>query len=145
MSDFFVEGNKPGFFPLKEAACCACSFDGRFLILKKTRVWPGFWSFPGGGLEKGESSEVGVLRELFEETKILASSQQLEGAKKFSVRNKWGDYTLYTYLIHFSKKPEVLLNEEHSEFTWVGPSEFDQYKYLPGGEKILKIYEEYAR
>ena len=44
--------------------------DGRLLLCRMREGQPGAgrWSLPGGGLEFGEAPEVGVLRELAEET-----------------------------------------------------------------------------
>lgn len=62
-----------------------CRPDGRFLITKRvmTKSYaPGAWEVSGGAAMAGESSEEAVLREIFEETGIDASSA--EGGFVFS-------------------------------------------------------------
>ena len=103
------------------------------------------WSSPGGTIEKGEIPEVCALRELFEETGLIVSLDHLEFPKKFSIRNKWGEYLLYAYLIRFAEKPEIFLNEEHSAFAWLPPCHVRAYELIPGGEQVLKIYEELCK
>ena len=58
--------------------------DGRILIMRRAPFlsWAGWWEFPGGKLEKGESNEECLARELREEL-------------DFRVRNGIG-YTLFS-------------------------------------------------
>lgn len=48
--------------------------DGRILLVKhvpkRDDFWGGQWMVPGGGLELGETLEVGVVREVEEETNL---------------------------------------------------------------------------
>lgn len=140
VENFFQEGAIPNFKAKTEAASCACYFEGTFLALKKTRVWPGYWCFPGGTMETGEPPEAAAARELREETGISIPQEKLLHPKKFFVRNSWGDYNIYLYLVLFSSKPEVILNEEHSEFSWLSAREQAKYRFIPGAENFFSIY-----
>ena len=48
--------------------------DGRILVMRRAPFlsWAGWWEFPGGKLEKGESNEACLARELREELGIEA-------------------------------------------------------------------------
>ena len=48
--------------------------DGSFLLAQRppTKVYAGYWEFPGGKIERGESAEAGLARELHEELAIDA-------------------------------------------------------------------------
>lgn len=48
------------------------SSEGRYLLAQrpKGRIWDGYWEFPGGKIEPGESAAVAVARELHEELGI---------------------------------------------------------------------------
>lgn len=52
----------------------------RFLVTKRApeKHWsPGLWENPGGAVQAGESSRAAAVRELFEETGILSSEEEL--------------------------------------------------------------------
>lgn len=46
--------------------------DGRWLMIRRaeTVIAPGFWCFPGGGIEAGETAEQAVVREIREELEL---------------------------------------------------------------------------
>jgi len=50
--------------------------DGRFLLAQRPegRIWAGFWEFPGGKIEPGESPAEALSRELLEELGIEVRS-----------------------------------------------------------------------
>lgn len=50
--------------------------DGRFLLTSRPtgKVYQGYWEFPGGKLEQGESVERALRRELREEIGIIAGT-----------------------------------------------------------------------
>ena len=43
--------------------------DGRWLMIRRAEgvIAPGYWCFPGGAIEQGESAEQAVIREISEE------------------------------------------------------------------------------
>ena len=74
---------------------CAIIEDevGRILLAKRPegKCLGGFWEFPGGKIEEGESAEVALVRELEEELLIQTQVFQTLGAvehhyEKFSIR-----------------------------------------------------------
>jgi len=48
------------------------------ILLVKDWLGDGSWKLPGGGLHKGEAASVGALRELAEETGLVAKANQLK-------------------------------------------------------------------
>lgn len=50
----------------------ACGAEGRFLLTSRPegKVYAGYWEFPGGKLEAGESVDAALRRELIEELGI---------------------------------------------------------------------------
>src|SRR5947209_4750272 len=58
------------FRPITEVAVgVLISADGQFLLAQRPadKTYPGYWEFPGGKLEPGESVEAALMRELDEE------------------------------------------------------------------------------
>ena len=93
--------------------------SGEFLLLRNRR---GFWGFPQGHKEKGESEIQTLVREVFEET----------GIKELEIHSYIGDIQ-YSYFkgdgmkskkkvrFYFATTPtrEVKISEEHADFKWV--------------------------
>ena len=64
--------------PVDVAVGVLIDADGRFLLTSRPagKVYAGFWEFPGGKLEPGESVEQALARELHEELGITIGAAQ---------------------------------------------------------------------
>jgi 8-oxo-dGTP pyrophosphatase MutT (NUDIX family) len=69
---------------IKAASACVWRGDDLLLIQRGKALGYGFWSFPGGKIEEGESAQDAAVRELFEETNISANLQHFVGG--FEIR-----------------------------------------------------------
>jgi len=90
--------------------------DGRFLLTSRPagKVYAGFWEFPGGKLEVGESVEVALRRELHEELGIMIGA-----AEPWNVTLV--DYAHARVRLHFSKVREWqgdFVMRERQAMTW---------------------------
>jgi 8-oxo-dGTP diphosphatase len=113
--------------------------DGKFLIAKRSkgRHLEGKWEFPGGKIEKGETPEACLARELKEE---------------FGIVTKIGDFVAESIFDYGDRKIKLLgyrakyisgefkLNA-HDEIKWINKSEFGIFDFAPADlpliEKIL--------
>jgi ADP-ribose pyrophosphatase YjhB (NUDIX family) len=59
--------------------------EGRLLLVKRAKP-PHMWAFPGGHVEFGETAEAAALRELHEETGIVARIELLVGLYEVILR-----------------------------------------------------------
>jgi 8-oxo-dGTP pyrophosphatase MutT (NUDIX family)/predicted double-glycine peptidase len=102
-----------------QVASVAATRDGRVLIGKRTDS--GKWNFPGGHLNPNERPEKGAVRELLEETGLVALSVEKLGVKKV----KDGSIEVHSYRVEVGgkRKPTGALDpdEELEEFRWVDP------------------------
>jgi len=113
--------------------------DGKFLIArrKKGKHLEGKWEFPGGKIEKQETPEMCLARELQEEFGILAEITDFITESLFN----YGDRKIR--LLGYRAKylsGEFRLNA-HDEIKWINKNEFGKFDFaeadLPLVEKIL--------
>lgn len=88
--------------------------DERVLILK--RATDGGWELPGGRIDEGESVEVGVCREITEETGLDVTVD--EPVYSLTWRNDDGHGRFAVYYRCEATEYDVSVSPEHDEFTW---------------------------
>jgi 8-oxo-dGTP diphosphatase len=71
-----VSKRQPARTPVDVAVGVLVDADGRFLLTSRPagKVYAGYWEFPGGKLEPGESVEAALRRELHEELGIVVDA-----------------------------------------------------------------------
>lgn len=112
--------------------------NGEILIVKrhhKCRTDAGKWELPGGKVEKGESFDDALVREIKEETNLdskvgdFAEAIQRDYMHKRSVQ-------LVMYLKEI--EGEVQISDEHEDWMW---AELDDIKSLDISYSLKKILE----
>jgi len=103
--------------------------EGKALILKRhnSEYAAGQWCLPGGKVDYGNTVEETVAKELCEETALTCTSMKFlffQNSLPFGV-GKMHCINLY---FECTVKGEILLNEESSEYAWIGPSEMEKYE-----------------
>jgi molecular chaperone GrpE len=97
--------------------------DGKILLLKRSKksLNPGKWDLPGGTLEKGETLEEALLREIEEETGLEVEVGEIIGTAEFNKESKnfSEEKRGLRYLTYYSGDDEVELSEEHQDFKWL--------------------------
>lgn len=112
---------------------------GRFLLTSRPpgKVYAGYWEFPGGKLEAGESVEAALRRELHEELGITIVSAQ-------PWKIELVDYPHARVRLHFCKVHEwhgALEMRERQQMAWQGlPVEVAPV--LPGTVPVLQWFAE---
>lgn len=99
-----------------------------FLVLlrKKDR----YWGIPGGKVDVGESAPEAVIRELWEETGIVARLNQLHRLRTHRIDlGHEGLWEYVSFAVNLPATPTVTLNpDEHTDFVWVTPGSLLRYK-----------------
>lgn len=88
--------------------------DNKILLLKRsenTNWCPNCWALVGGKIERGEAPEDGLVREVFEETKIKIKKYKL---KKIIKEDNNLQYLYLTKVYN----DDVTLNSEHTKYKW---------------------------
>lgn len=93
----------------------------------------GKWEFPGGKVEKKETPEQGMCRELAEEVGLTATGYQLLEAKTFD----YGDrlLSLHFYLV------SQFIGEAHAKegqaFKWVTKAQLQSYAFPEANRSVI--------
>ncbi|MFL2140541.1 (deoxy)nucleoside triphosphate pyrophosphohydrolase [Ruoffia sp. FAM 26254] len=101
---------------------------------------PYLWEFPGGKIEKGETPQEALQRELKEELKIVVTVEN-DIYDKVSYEYDFGIVNLTTIICHLSEGEPVLT--EHVDIKWLEPKEIKSLEWAPADiptvEKLSKI------
>jgi mutator protein MutT len=109
--------------------------DGKVLICqrKKKDTFGGFWEFPGGKCEPGESLEDCLARELLEELDIVAKIN----ARLSSIVHNYPHVhlTLHPFLCeHVAGEPKLI---ECQQVQWISSDELGNYRFPPANGSLL--------
>lgn len=114
--------------------CLLKNEDDKYLILKKTQeenkkdTSSNLYDIPGGRIEYGENVVDALIREIYEETGInitLNNIQKILDATSV-VRKDGLHLVIITYLVNI-KNTNIKISSEHSSFYWADKS----FKSLP--------------
>lgn len=105
-----------------------------FLLVKRAdtkKEHPGLWEFPGGYLEDGEEPREAAIRELKEETDIVA--EPIRTGDKGELDRL--EITPFLFAVDTDK---VNLSKEHTEFKWIKQRELEKFDTVPGIENEME-------
>lgn len=113
--------------------------DGSFLLAQRPagKIWAGYWEFPGGKLEQGESARDALVRELREELGIEVHNAYPWLMRVFT-------YPHATVRLHFFRVTSwsgELHPHEGQQFSWQQPTSVLVAPILPANAPILRALE----
>lgn len=117
---------------------CMVYKDDEILVINRTKNdWPGL-SFPGGHVEKGETLEESVIREIKEETGLTLHSVKFCAIKDWD----WGDDVRYLGLLYKSNdfSGEIKSSNEGQVF-WIKRCDLHKYKLSQDFEELYELIE----
>ncbi len=125
-------------------ANCIVMRDGKVLLGLRKGSGEGKWGLPGGHLEWGESLEHAALRELEEETGLVAESAEFVGVVN-DVRERSGETQhriQFAFLIENVKgEPEVLEPEKCAGWEWFSIEELPPSVWEPFQDQLRGFIE----
>ena len=93
------------------------------------------WEFPGGKLEKGETLEECLKREMMEEMGLEIFID------KHFVDSSY-DYDFGTIILHSfwatCKSKDIPLVLEHEQYKWINPKDLPKYDFAPADKPIIE-------
>lgn len=93
----------------------------------------GFWEFPGGKVEIGETAEEGLLRELFEEVGIQITRYQIYQHFDYDYPDKKLVFDFFT-VTDFGGEP---FGKEGQQSQWVNVKELKKYPFPAANQPIV--------
>lgn len=114
----------------------AVVFDGEKVLLTRRpddKRHPGFWEFPGGKVDPGESPEQALCREMREELDVEVRVSGIYEVVFY--RYEWGSVLILAY--HCELLTDTLRDLGVAEHRWVLPREMVNFNILPADQPII--------
>jgi len=110
--------------------------DGRFLMTRRVKGahLEGYWEFPGGKCDAGESLEACLLRELREELAVDA----VIGEQVLSTSHEYPDrrVELHFFRVSLRESPAPQLGQE---MQWVARADLPSLKLPPADDELVAL------
>ena len=114
----------------------AVVFDGEKVLLTRRpddKRHPGFWEFPGGKVDPGESPEQALCREMLEELDVEVRVSGIYEVVFY--RYEWGPVLILAYQCELLT--DTLRDLGVAEHRWVLPREMVNFNILPADQPII--------
>ena len=123
---------------MTEVAAGLIEKDGQLLLAERPlgKCLAGYWEFPGGKLEPGESAEQAIKRELQEELQLKVEVVRSLGC--FPYRYEWGEIALHAFVVRPCGEPRPTTDVEI--FMWCRPDEISLSTLAPADVEPLRAY-----
>lgn len=110
--------------------------DGRFLVTRRQRGvhLEGYWEFPGGKCEPGESLQECLQRELLEEL----GTRSAIGRELLAVSHEYPERAVELHFIActLDEEPQPLLGQE---MRWVPRDELARLQFPPADAELIRM------
>ncbi|MDD0853338.1 MBL fold metallo-hydrolase [Halobacteriovorax sp. GB3] len=126
---------------MRKSVVAAIQFEDQLFYIKRSEklsVFPGYLSFVGGKVDRGENLKEALYREIHEELGLNLNDSIVESIEPWAIAIT-PDFNPYRFETHFyrvvvNKRPDFIFNGEIKEGLWLSHKEF--YKLFDQGEII---------
>ncbi|MDX1388443.1 MAG: NUDIX domain-containing protein [Acidobacteriota bacterium] len=115
---------------------------GRVLILRRhaeSEYGKGSWCLPGGKVDYGDTVEATVEKELREETTLECTAMEFLFYQD-SLPLEPGRMHGINFYFKCIVSGEIELNDESSEYVWLGPDDLDGYDIAFRNDEALRLF-----
>ena len=118
-------------------ACALINEYGKVLINERPvgKDYAGYWEFPGGKVDEGETPEEAIIRELKEEINIDVTGSCL--APLSFTEKQYDNYYVVVLLYVCRRWNGHIMPMEEQELAWVSPKEIDNFNLLPADKSFF--------
>ncbi|MDD6088146.1 MAG: (deoxy)nucleoside triphosphate pyrophosphohydrolase [Desulfovibrionaceae bacterium] len=129
------EGEKDS-FPCLEVVGGIIWRGERFLAAQrpKNRSQSGYWEFPGGKIEPGETPEEAVIREIREELSL----EVLRPVLWKTVEHRYPHTDIILHCFHVTDFSGHPVGNDGQRFCWMTPEEAQTYPFLDADRGLLR-------
>ena len=108
--------------------------EGRILATQRRYgEYKGWWEFPGGKMEPGETEEQAIVREIREELNVGIRVER----KVCTVEYDYPQFHLRMHCFWCSIAEGVLELKEHQSARWLKPTEWESVDWLPADVEVV--------
>ena len=112
--------------------------EGKILLVRRSHSpGKGFYSFPGGRVEFGESLHAALHREVDEETGLEIDIVDLAGWREVLPASSGGGHYLIMSFAARWRANEPVLNDEHDDFKWLDPDALGGLQVTGGLQEVM--------
>ena len=117
--------------------------DGRVLIAQRPqgKLMAGFWEFPGGKVEAGETPEAALIRELKEELAVDTFESCL--APFSFASHAYDEFHLLMPLYVCRKWEGRVRPQEGQQIAWVAPMRLKDYSMPPADKPLIAMLRDF--
>jgi 8-oxo-dGTP diphosphatase len=121
--------------PVRVAAAVIERADGQVLLAQRPpgKAYEGYWEFPGGKLEPGESAEAALARELHEELGITVRDASPWLVQEFVYPHAHVELDFF----RVRQWEGEFVGHDGQAFTWQDPSAIDVAPLLPANARVM--------
>jgi 8-oxo-dGTP diphosphatase len=115
--------------------------EDRYLATQRGNgEFKGLWEFPGGKIEVGESHEVALKREIYEELNLSIEVERFVCTTEFDYPSFY--LKMHCYLCS-SVAGEMELRE-HLSYRWLSTDTLNEVKWLPADKEVVRELQNYS-
>jgi 8-oxo-dGTP diphosphatase len=128
------------------AVSAAIFRDNKVLLVRRARSpAKGFYSFPGGRVEFGETLHAALHREIDEETALKIDIVGLAGWREVvPAASGGGHYLIMSFAARWASG-EPVLNDELDDFMWLEPGALGDLKLTGGLQEVIQAAQRLLR